>query len=165
MCLSYFVFLRTFFAPFCFVRAEFYSPVHKKTRGGCAFAQPLRVTGFPFGGSCPLCVSPFQGFPSGGSCPLCGLMRGIIYPAPHPSLTRHLLPREKAYYPSVIPRLTALPSFRGLPKNPTLSDPSLTLRMTVKLIHDKNEIRRFTQNDNETLNFVQDDIKDLFRRH
>ena len=71
VCLSYFVFLRTFFAPFCFVRAEFYSPVHKKTRGGCAFAQPPRVTGFPSGGSCPLCVSPFQGFPFGGSCPLC----------------------------------------------------------------------------------------------
>ena len=114
VCLSYFVFLRTFFAPFCFVRAEFYSPVHKKTRGGCAFAQPPRVTGFPFVGSCPLCVSPFQGFPLGGSCPLCGLMRGGYFPlTPHPSLARHLLPREKAYYPSAIPRLTALPSFRS----------------------------------------------------
>ncbi len=79
--------------------------MHKKTRVGCAFAQPTRVTGFPFAGSCPLCVLPFQGFPLGGSCPLCGLMRGIIYPAPHPSLTRHLLPREKAYCPFVILRL------------------------------------------------------------
>ena len=41
------------------------------------------------------------GFPSGGSCPPCGLLRGtFLYYAPHPSLTRHLLPRAKACLPS-----------------------------------------------------------------
>ena len=96
----------------------------------------------PFGGKLSALRVVFSGLPLGGKLSalrtdegrlFCINPSSVAYATPSPT-GEGLLPfrHSEAYCLFVILRFTALPSFRGLPKNLTLSDPSLTLRMTMK---------------------------------